>query len=343
MFQLLNTLYVTVQGTYLHIDHETLKLEQEGKTLLQVPLHHLSGVVVFGNVLVSPFAISRCADEGKMMVFLDRNGDFKAKVTGSTTGNILLRRAQHRTYDSSEKTIAIAQNIVAGKIQNSRNFITRTAREAKDGDTETSLRQIADSLTALLKNLENFDEVEKLRGIEGQAAKSYFSAFNYMLKAHQDFFNFTKRTRRPPRDPINCLISFAYTLLLNDCIAAVENIGLDPQLGYLHAIRPGKPSLALDIMEEFRSVIADRLVIALINRKQIQPDDFEERAGGAFRFRDAARKTLLVAYQERKQEMITHPFLKQKMPMGLVPHIQARLLARHLRGDMDAYIPFIPK
>ncbi|MGF1603404.1 MAG: type I-C CRISPR-associated endonuclease Cas1c [Thermosynechococcaceae cyanobacterium] len=341
MKQILNTLYVQTQGTYLHLDHDTLKLEVERQTQFQVPLHHLGGIVAFGNILVSPFLIHRCAADGRNLVWLSQYGRFKARLAGSTTGNILLRRAQHAALDCPEMTLNFARYAIAGKLQNTRNVLMRAAREAKDDGDRKSLKAAAQVHVDSIRNAENAVDLDKLRGIEGFAAKAYFSAFTSMVRTNREAFEFTVRSRRPPKDPINALLSFVYTLLVNECVAACEGVGLDPQLGFLHALRPGRPALALDLMEELRSLLADRLVLTLINRGQLQPDDFVERPGGAIYLTEEGRKTLLMAYQKRKQEEVQHPITGSKVPYGLIPHVQARLLARHLRGDLPCYQPFI--
>jgi CRISP-associated protein Cas1 len=341
MKQILNTLYVQTQGTYLHLDHDTLKLDVERKTTFQVPLHHLGGIVAFGNILVSPFLIHRCAADGRNLVWLSQYGRFKARLAGSTTGNILLRRAQHMALDSPEMTLNIARYVIAGKLQNARNILMRAAREAKDEADQKVLRAAAQVHVESIRNAESAVNLDQLRGIEGFAAKAYFSGFTAMIRTNRAAFEFTERSRRPPRDPINALLSFVYTLLVNECVAACEGVGLDPQLGFLHVLRPGRPALALDLMEELRSLLADRLVLTLINRGQLQPDDFVERPGGAIYLTEDGRKTLLTAYQKRKQEEVQHPITGAKVPYGLIPHVQARLLARHLRGDIPSYQPFI--
>jgi CRISPR-associated protein Cas1 len=292
---------------------------------------------------VSPFAIHRLTTEGKSLVFLGRYGEFKAGVEGPISGNVLLRQAQYQAASDAVKALSIARNMVAGKIQNSRLVLMRAAREATISAEGDVLRQSADKLADLLRALEKTEAIESVRGIEGMASKTYFESFNMILRTEREAFAFKERSRRPPRDRINALISFLYTLLVHDCRSAAESTGLDPQVGYLHCLRPGRPALALDLMEELRPIIADRLAFSLINRKQIQADDFEERPGGAVSMSEKARKTLLGAYQARKQEEITHPTLNQKMPLGLVPQIQARLLARHLRGDLESYPPYIPR
>jgi len=341
MKQILNTLYVQTQGTYLHLDHDTLKLEVERQTKFQVPLHHLGGIVAFGNILVSPFLIHRCAADGRNLVWLSQYGRFKARLAGSTTGNVLLRRAQHAALDNPEMTLNIGRYIIASKLQNARNVLMRAAREAKDENDQRVTKAAAQVYVESIHNAEKAIDLDKLRGIEGFAAKTYFSAFTAMIRTNRMVFEFKERSRRPPRDPINALLSFVYTLLVNECVAACEGVGLDPQLGFLHALRPGRPALALDLMEELRSLLADRLVLTLVNRAQLKPDDFVERPGGAIYLTEDGRKTLLTAYQKRKQKEVQHPITGSKVPYGLVPHIQARLLARYLRGDIPTYQPFI--
>ncbi len=341
MHQLLNTLYITTEGAYLHLDHDTLKVKIEKETKLQVPVHHLGGIVCFGNVMVSPAAMARCAEDGRFLVLLDRNGRFKARVEGPVSGNVLLRSAQHEIMRDKEKSLEIARNMVAGKIQNSRQIVLRGAREnTDDGDSQT-LKKTTDKLANTLSRLPKCQNIDQVRGIEGESARAYFSSFDRMVREDRETFRFNGRNRRPPRDPVNALISFLYALLMNDCVAGAEGVGLDPQLGFLHTIRPGRAALALDLMEELRAVLADRLALTLINRKQIRAKHFIDRPGGAVHLDDDGRKEVVVAYQKRKQEEITHPLLNQKMPIGLIPHVQARLLARTLRGDMETYIPYL--
>lgn len=313
----------------------------EGTHRFSVPLHHLGAVVCFGNVLVSPALMARCAEDGRTLVLLDRVGRFKARLEGPVSGNVLLRRAQHLALSDSTKTTAIARSMVAGKIKNSRTVVLRSAREAEDEQDEQILRATAKILARGGTRLVNTGDIDVIRGIEGESARSYFGSFDSMIRQDRSSFKMDGRNRRPPRDPINALISFLYTLLLTDCIGALEGVGLDPQVGYLHSLRPGRPSLALDLMEEFRPVLADRLALTLINRRQLAIGDFVERPGGAVFLGDDGRKTVLVAYQKRKQEEIVHPLLERKIPFGLVPHVQARLLARYLRDDVESYVPFI--
>lgn len=341
MQTLLNTLYVLTQGAYLRLDHETVRIEVEGKTQSQVPLHHLGAIVCFGNVLVSSGLMARCAEDGRTLVLLDSNGRFRARVEGPVSGNVLLRRAQHDALSNPDVAMDIARNVVAGKIQNARQIILRGAREAHISDEASSLGQTAAQLSQALTRLQRSEDLDQIRGIEGDAARSYFETFGLMVRADREVFRFETRNRRPPRDPVNALLSFLYTLLLNDCIGAAEGVGLDPQVGYLHALRSGRASLALDLMEELRPILADRLALTLINRRQITARDFEERPGGAVYLNESGRKQVIVAYQKRKQEEVSHPVLQRKIPFGLIPHIQARLLARFLRGDVEAYLPFL--
>jgi len=340
---LLNTLYVQTQGSYLHLDHETLKIKQEEQTVLQIPLHHLGSIVVFGNVLCSPFLIHRCSQDGRDLVWLSEHGQFQARLFGRTSGNVLLRRAQHAALDKTEATLLIARHFVAGKLQNARHVLMRSAREANNDSDRLALTNAAKVQAEAIKTTEQVQDLEKLRGTEGFAAKSYFAAFTSMIRTQRDVFAFTERSRRPPRDPINALLSFIYTLLTNECIAACEGVGLDPQVGFLHALRSGRPALALDLMEELRAPFADRFVLTLINRGQVKPEDFIDRSGGAIYLTDDARKKVLTAYQNRKKEELNHTIANSKVPLGLISHIQARLLARHLRGDLTNYQPFIQR
>lgn len=339
--ELLNTLYVMAQGAYLHVDHETLKVEVEGKTLLQTPVHHLGAVVCFGNVLVSPFAIHRCAEDGRAVVFMGQNGRFKARVVGPTSGNVLLRQAQYRTRDNPEVALGIARAIVAAKIQNARQVLLRGARQGPSEDKCASLRAAACVLGDVLAAVPRENDLDTVRGREGEAAVAYFSVLDHLILQNKEEFHFDGRNRRPPRDRVNALLSFLYALLFNDCVAALEGVGLDPQAGYLHSIRPGRAGLALDLMEELRAPVADRIVLTLINRKQIGGQHFEEKAGGSVLLTEDGRKTVVVAYQKRKAEEVKHGVLGRSLPVGLISHVQARLLARHLRGDMEDYLPYV--
>jgi CRISPR-associated protein Cas1 len=340
MHQILNTLYVTTQQAYVHLDHDTLRVEVEGATQLQVPLHHLGAVVCFGDVLLSPALLHRCAEDGRQVVLLDRNGRFKCRVEGPVSGNVLLRLAQYQAASDPLKPAVVARNIVAAKIQNARQVVLRAGREADDAEDAALLGEAAARLAEALPRLAENTDLNQIRGIEGDAARAYFEVFTRMIRQSRDAFRLDQRSRRPPRDPVNALLSFLYALLLNDCVAGAEGVGLDPQVGFLHALRSGRPALGLDLMEELRPVLADRLVLTLINRQQVAPGDFVARPGGAVHLTDEARKTVIIAFQKRKQDAVEHPMLRQQVPLGLLPHVQARLLARHLRGDIEEYVPF---
>jgi CRISPR-associated protein Cas1 len=343
MRQLQNTLYVMTQGSYLHLERETLKLDIEKQTRLRVPMHHIGGVVLFGNVMVSPFALHRCAEDGRSVVMLTEQGRFKARLEGPQSGNVLLRRAQHQLLDDEPRVLELIRAVLAGKLQNCRAVLLRGAREAATEENVKRLKLAANSLAASLRALRKAASADALRGVEGQAGREYFNAFNALLRCHQDAFAMCGRNRRPPRDRINALLSFLYALLTNECVSAVESVGLDPQVGYLHVLRPGRPALALDLMEEFRPLLADRLALTLINRQQIGVKDFEMRPGGAVQLSDGVRGTVLKAWQQRKQDEIQHKVLGQKVPIGLLPMLQARLLARFIRGESDCYEPFMPR
>jgi CRISPR-associated protein Cas1 len=341
-YSLLNTLYITTPGSYLRLEQDTVCVEIEGQTRLKVPLLHLGGIVSFGESLLSSPLLQHCMDSGISVSLHDRNGRFKARVEGATSGNVLLRLAQYQA--PPETHIALARNCVAGKIRNARHILLRSARDTQDPAARPLLLEAAQTLARNLRTLAGVDEINELRGREGDAAKVYFGAFSQCIRADmRTDFRMNGRSRRPPLDRINALLSFLYAILAHDCRAALEAAGLDPQYGYLHLPRPGRISLALDLMEEFRPVLADRLALTLINRQQVQADDFMFRPGGAVEMSDKARKTLLTAWQERKKEEIIHPITQQKVAIGLLPYVQARLLARALRGDLPAYPPYIAR
>lgn len=344
MRQILNTLYVMTPNAYLHLDNDTLRIDVEREKKMQVPLHHLGSVVTFGNVMVSPAAMHRCADSGIALVLLDHNGRFKARLEGAVSGNILLRQAQHRAAGDGGFALNVARSVIAGKLRNARQVLQRGAREADDADDKKYLNEVAEVLAHSIRNLHHAPDLDKVRGIEGDAAKAYFSALPKLVrKSAREKFTMDGRSRRPPRDRFNALISFLYSMVMNDCRSALESVGLDPQLGFLHAVRPGRAALALDLMEEFRAMLADRLVLTLINRGQIGAADFQEREGGVVLLDEDARKIVVVAYQERKHEEITHPLLGTKVPIGFLPMLQARFMARTIRGEMEGYLPFLAK
>ena len=341
--QLLNTLYVTTADTYLRLDNDTLRVEVDKETKLRVPLHHLSGVVWFGHTGLSAPLMHRLAESGIALVLLDDNGRFKARLEEAVTGNVLLRQAQFQRVADPVFTLDMARACVAGKIKNTRQVLQRGAREAKLEVEANALARLADDLAASLRALPNASNLDVLRGIEGEAARQYFSGLNLLVRSDQrEFFQMDGRTRRPPRDRFNAMLSFLYAMWMNDCRSALEAAGLDPQVGFLHALRPGRAALALDLMEEFRPW-ADRLALTLINRGQLEPDDFVMREGGGVSLEPDARKAVVVAYQERKKDEITHPLLAQAVPLGLLPLMQARLMARAIREDGAPYVPFVAK
>lgn len=344
MHTIQNTLYVMTPQAYAHLDNATVRIDVEREKKLQVPLHHIGGLVCFGNVMVSPALMHRLADEGKSLVLLDECGRFKARLEGPVSGNVLLRQAQHRAANTTQTTLELARAFVAGKLKNSRSLIQRGARETDKATEAAQLTRTADNLAASLRTIASVQTLDELRGVEGEAARGYFESLNLVVKpAFRSAFRLDGRTRRPPLDRFNALISFLYAMLMNDCRSACEATGLDPQLGFLHAVRPGRAALALDMQEEFRAVLCDRLALTLINRGQIGEKDFDLREGGAVMLNDRGRRAVVSAWQERKQEEITHPLLEQKFPIALLPLIQARLFARTLRGEMKGYVPYLAR
>lgn len=341
--QLLNSLYITTPETYLRLDNDTLRVEVERETRLRVPLHHLTAVVCFGHINLSAPLMHRLADEGIALVLLNDSGRFKARLEGAVSGNVLLRQAQFQRAADPAFALDMARAFVAGKIKNTRQVLQRGAREAKTDDEVKVLTRVADDLAASLRALPTATNLDALRGFEGEAARQYFSGLNWLVRADQrEAFRMDGRSRRPPRDRFNALLSFLYAMWMNDCRSALEAAGLDPQVGFLHALRPGRAALALDLMEEFRPW-ADRLALTLINRGQLAADDFALREGGGVSLEMDARKAVVVAYQERKKEELNHPLLAQTVPLGLVPLVQARLLARALRDESAPYVPFVAK
>lgn len=335
MRKLKNTLYITTQGTYLHKERETLIIKHENKIFKQLPMHAIEHIFCFGNVLVSPFLMGFCGENGVGLTFFTENNRFLARMQGRQHGNVLLRRAQY--YISKSAPVPIAQNIIAAKIQSSKRVLQRYVRN--HGQNE----QIQMAITALkssLKHLKQTNHLNDIRGIEGEAAARYFGVFNYLL-LEKSGFTFNGRNRRPPRDAVNALLSFLYSILSKEISGALQGVGLDPQVGFLHADRPGRDSLALDILEEFRAWWVDRMVINLINLQQVKPKDFIYESSGAVSINDETRHVLFRNLQIKKQEKIIHPFLQEEVEIGLLPHIQAMLLARHLRGDLEEYPSFL--
>ena len=341
MKHLLNSLYITTQGAYLAKEGETVLVRVEGETKMSLPIHTLGSIICFGQVSCSPYLMGLCAERNVSISFLTERGRFLARVQGPVSGNVLLRREQYRRADDPETSAAIARAMVIGKISNCRTVLLRAARECPNEESGNQLAQGAERLAQHLKELELYYTLDTVRGKEGDAARRYFDVFDHLITIQKDDFFFRERNRRPPLDNMNALLSFLYTLLVHDVSAALECVGLDPAVGFLHRDRPGRPGLALDMMEEFRPYLADRLALSLINRQQIKGKGFEKRETGAVLMDDETRKEVLVSYQKRKQEEIQHPFLGEKIAIGLLPHVQALLMARYLRGDLDGYPPFV--
>jgi len=340
--KLLNTLFVTTQGAYLHKEGEAVAIRNGDELLLRLPSHTIENIVCFGRVSLSPPLMGLCGERKIQVAYLTEYGEFQARVQGKVSGNVLLRRTQYRWADDPGKSAGIAQSMVAAKVANARTVLLRAKRES--GESGGPLQGAISRLGGIGEHLLSVEEpVETIRAMEGDAARTYFSVFDELIVKQKDGFQFKGRSRRPPGDRVNALMSFAYTLLVHDCTGALEGVGLDPYVGFLHADRPGRASLALDLMEEFRPIVADRLVLSLINRQQIRADDFEKREDGGIWMKLEARKTLLETWQKRKQEEVMHPFLGEAVALGLFPHVQALLLARHLRGDLDAYPALIWK
>lgn len=342
----LNTIYVTTENAWLKKDGANVVVEVEGKERGRAPLHLLEGIMCFGHIGASPALLAACAEAGIAFSYLSPYGRFLARVEGPRSGNVLLRRTQYRVADDPARSIAIARHVVAAKVANQRTVVRRTLRDygASLPAEATQALQAAEAwLTDTTRRIVRVTDMETLRGVEGEAARVYFGVFPRFVRSDNPAFHFGGWSRRPPLDRVNALLSFLYALLGHDCRSALESVGLDPQVGFLHADRPGRASLALDIMEELRPVLADRVALSLINRGQIRAEDFVCHEGGGVTLQDDARKTVLTAWQERKKKEVRHPFLNESMTFGLVAHVQALLLARHLRGDLDAYPAFIWK
>ncbi|MBL1213967.1 MAG: type I-C CRISPR-associated endonuclease Cas1 [Ignavibacteriae bacterium] len=335
----LNTLYITSDDAYIHKDHETFIVEIDNKKVFQAPVHSIENIVCFGYKIISPSLMAYCAENNIGICYLSPNGKFLAKVYGAQKGNVLIRKQQYLISDDEFLSMEIARPIIAAKVSNYRYILQRHQRNHSDICPETVIKAIA-AMGKRLSNIEKSNSLNELRGYEGESAQIYFSVLSELIVAQKSDFVFANRSKRPPLDAANSLLSFIYAILVNDVRSALETTGLDPQVGFLHQLRAGRPSLALDVMEEFRAYMGDRIMLNLINLKQVNIKDFEKRESGEIRMSDKARKAVLAAYQKRKQETITHPFLQEKMTIGLLPHIQAKLLARYIRGDIEKYTPF---
>ncbi|MBW8351036.1 type I-C CRISPR-associated endonuclease Cas1c [Bacillus sp. IITD106] len=343
MKKLLNTLYITQPDVYLSLDGDNILLTKEKEKIGRLPLHNLEAVVSFGYTGASPALMGYCADRNISLVFLTMSGRFLARVIGKSKGNVILRKKQYRLSENETKSAMIARNFIVGKIYNNKWILERMTRDYPFRIDVTGFKETSQQLSTIIHAVRECDDLDSLRGWEGQAAISYNKVFNQMILQQKEDFYFHFRSRRPPLDNVNAMLSFAYTLLANDTAAALEGVGLDAYVGFLHRDRPGRVSLALDLMEELRGIYADKFVLSLINKKVVNKDDFLKKENGAVIMTDAARKKFLAAWQNKKQEKITHPYLGEKITWGLVPHAQALLLARYLRDDLDEYPPFLWK
>lgn len=341
MRKMLNTLYVTTQGAYLNKEGETVVVNVERETRLRLPIHTLGSIVCFGNVLCSPFLLGHCAESDVSVSFMTEYGRFLARVQGPVSGNVLLRREQYRRADCDKHSARLARMFVFGKVINSRTSIHRALRDHGEKIRNSDIEQTVKGFSRYAERLLQESDLDSIRGLEGRTARDYFDQFNHLIITNKNDFVFSGRNRRPPLDPVNCLLSFVYALLYHDARSALESVGLDPAVGFLHRDRPGRLSLALDLMEEFRPMLADRLVLSLINLGQMKKKGFTLTESGAVKMSDETRKEVLVAYQKRKQEEIEHPFLQEKIPVGMLVISQAQLLSRFLRGDLDEYPPFL--
>lgn len=342
----LNTLYVTTEGAWLYKDGANIVMSVDRQDLARLPVHMLQGLVCFGRVMISPPLLGYCAEQKICVSFFTSYGKFLARVEGPVSGNVLLRRTQYRAADDPARSAAIVRNTLVGKLHNQRVVVARGLRDHASKlleDEKAKLEHAHRRIKRIISVLPHIESIDLMRGHEGEAAQAYFGVFDLLIRAPDPALRFHGRNRRPPLDAINALLSFLYTLITHDCRSALESVGLDPAVGFLHRDRPGRPSLALDLAEEFRALLADRLALTLINRRQISSRDFRHMDSGAVLLKDDARKIVLTAYQERKNEELIQPFLEEKVAIGLLPFIQAQLLARHLRSDLDAYPPFLWK
>lgn len=343
MRKLLNTLFVTTPDTYLSLDGENVVIKREDTVLGRYPFHNLEGICTFGYAGVSPALMGACAERGIALTFMTRNGRYLASIVGETKGNVVLRKEQYRISDHPYKSALIASNMICGKLYNSRWILERATRDHELRIDVAAFKQAAGTINELMRAARKSTDLEQLRGLEGNAAVQYFTVFDDMILAQKEHFAFRGRSRRPPLDNVNALLSFVYTLLAHDAKASLEMVGLDPYVGFLHRDRPGRASLALDLMEELRGIMVDRFVLSLINKRIVTGSGFYRKESGAVLMDDETRKKVIVAWQERKQDKIQHPYLGEKISWGLVPYAQALLLARYIRGDLDEYPSFMWK
>lgn len=343
MRQLLNTLFITKPEVYVGLNGENITIREDNVIIARYPLHNLESVVCFSNLGISPSLMGKCVEQNISICFLTPTGRFRARIIGETRGNVLLRKKQYRVADQEEESLTIARNFILGKLYNEKWQLERFIRQYPLRIPVEEMKEVSSKLSNFMKNTDSSENLDQLRGYEGTAQVAYFSGFDHMILNQKDSFYFHNRSKRPPEDRVNSLLSFAYTLLVNDITTALETVGLDPYVGFMHQDRPGRASLANDMIEELRTPIADRFVLSLINRKQIQADDFEISENKSVLIKENARKIFIREWQKNKQEELTHPYLKEKISWGLVPYAQALLLARYLRGDIEQYPPFFWK
>lgn len=343
MKKLLNTLYVTSYDKYLSLEGETIVITVEKEEVNRIPLHNLQSIVTFGYAGISPALMGKCAENNISVSFLSRSGRYLASITGRENGNVVLRKTQYRISDDDEKCTKIARNFIIGKLYNSRWVIERTLRDHTDCVDREKLKKVSDELKNTITKLYNCNSTQELRGFEGEAATRYFSVFDDLVLRNKETFFFKGRNKRPPLDNVNALLSFSYTLLASMCSSALYSVGLDPYVGFMHKDRPGRISLALDLMEELRSVYADRFILTMINKNMLGENDFLQKENQAVIFTEDGKKKFLNSWQLKKKETLTHPYLQEKVEWGMVPYVQAMLLARYLRGDIDEYPPFLWK
>lgn len=337
MRKLRNTLYITTPDKYLFLDGENIVMRAKDDTEIRLPLHNIEDIVVFGGRGASPALMNKCTEENIGLNFMSRSGKFLARAEGAVSGNVYLRREQYRIADNEERSLAIARNFIIGKLYNSRYVIDRAVRDHSLQVDVEKLKSRSELLSQAILKCRNVTDIDTLRGIEGESAQLYFSVFDELILQQKDEFRFTVRSKRPPLDNVNALLSFAYSIATGMCTSALEAVGLDPYVGFMHTDRPGRRSLALDLVEEFRAIMCDRFVVSLINKRIIGNDDFDVREDGAVWLSEDGRKLFLTHWQSRKQEAVTHPFLKEKVEWGLLPYVQALLLSRYIRGDLDEY------
>lgn len=340
MRKLLNTLYVTNPEAYISRDGENIVVKIDNKEAIRRPIHTLEGIVCFNYVGVSPQLMKLCVDNNVNMAFVSEFGRFMAKVNSAVSGNVLLRRTQYRYVDDENISLDIAKNFILGKLANCRVVLNRSLRDHGQKIDSVAVKNIINRLNQSIDNVKISTNIDELRGIEGEAARGYFSVFDNMILTQKNEFYFNQRSKRPPTDNLNAMLSFAYTLLANDIQSALETVGLDPYVGFMHTDRPGRASLALDLMEELRPYLAERFVISIINKKQVSGDGFIKKESGGIIMDKDTKATFLTAWQKRKQEIVTHPFLNEKVEIGLIPYVQAMLLARYIRGDIEGYPPY---